>query len=401
MIVEGRADSNLDLAFSRRKLLLSGTLVMANQALTGCASEPTHEPLFLSRPSAGNGETVGAVARNLSLSADGDLLAFDGKIINGQSPHELFVYNRATRMCTRYRMPVASGTPDALNILVTPSFSQDGSRLAVAVRRASPNPGMLREIRPSLFQYADIAVFELAGGSARRFGDRRFLHAYPVFSPAGDAVCAMRSRNPVQGGHVETVRAPHNHFVEFNLNDDSVEAFAPVEFASAERFWYAPDGQSVLFNAAPPMSANDAEAAFGRVVLPGVWRVPRGAKAQDLTRAEVPIDFAGRSLDILTGVDREGALFVQTAPPTRSATPTALEFYRISGEHVDLIQSVPGETSTYPCVSANGKVFAWRTVVRSEPDVLKTAFRIITENSNELVLLDEIVSRPQDLDISE
>lgn len=377
-------------------------MVVANQALTACASEFAHEPLFLSQRTVPASETIGAVARNLTLSWDGGLLAFDGKIVNGESPQELFVYDRRSGVCTRYRMPVQGASSNTLNIMIAPAFSPDGRRLAVSARRASSNPGMARETRPSLFQYGDIAVFELTGGAARRFGDRRLLYSYPTFSPRGDAVGAMRSRNPVQGGHVETARGVSNHFVEFHLQDGAEDVFAPIEFGSAARFWYAPDGQSVLLNASPPVGNAEQRRATGpgrRAIPPSVWRVPRGAG--DLTEAAVPTEFAGRYLDILSGVDRDGRVYVQTVPQSRSSTPIALDFYRFAEGRSELVRSFAGETCTYPCVSADGGVFAWRTVVRTAPGVLKTAFRIVTGDSNELLLADDIISRLQDRIISE
>lgn len=385
----------------RREVLLGGA-AFASQALLGACGTPPlpRDPLLRlaqGRPKAFRG----GVAGRLAISPDGSKLAFEAQIINGGSPGELFVYERDRGVCTRLSLKEQEQPDNTRCLAMMPAFSPSGDFLAVSARRARPNPAFVSEVRPTLLEYADVGVFPWIGGEARRFGDREYYHSYPTFSPGGDRITAMRSREPLRSGwHAEAAHPIYHGFVEFERKTGAAQPFAGIEFGPSSRFFYETDDRLLVANLPPLyLGVERGMGGLDRDFTPlATYRIERDTVAGANLKPAVPTSFAGKGVDRLCSVDRAGGIWLQSRGEGIKDVPNSasIAMRRLHNGEIESLHEFPGEACTSPCVAQDRPVFAWVTILDGEDGGSLSAVRVHDGPSTELIILNDIFASLQD-----
>lgn len=394
------SDEPKNAGLARRNVLLGGVAIAAQSALTACGT-PGRPPEPLSRLMQGRPRRfVGGVASRIAISPDGAVLAFEGYVTSGTSGRELFVYERDSGICTRLTLKERDQPSGTRCLALMPAFSPSGDHLAVSARRARANPAFRREALPTLLEYADVGVFPWRGDEARRFGDRTYYHSYPVFSPAGDKVAAMRSRNPLRiGHHVESVTSVYNGFVEFSDMSGVGHPFAGLEFGATARFFYETE-DSLLVRAWRPLRAGETRDIIGydRDLPPSAtWCIERGTPANSELTPTVPRDFAGPEGDQLCGVDRDGGIWILSRGEIIDRPDSQpIELRLLRAGRVERTLQFAGEMCTPSCVARDRPVFAWITSLLGEDGSPRSAIRVNDGEASELIMMNDVFASLRD-----
>lgn len=380
-------------------MLVAGGASLGAAAMTGCSTT------FLGGLAPGSifsgpaNIIRGAVATGdgFALSPDGNLIAFQAMIVNGSSSQDLYVYNRQTRKCVRYNFREDNQPVQTRYVLASPSFSPDGRSLAVSARRAKASSIFPRETRPNGVEFADIAVFDIAGGRAKRFGDRRYFHTHPAFSHSGDKIVCVRPRDPLKvGWHVDDLPSYNALYHEIDLVDGAERAFASVRFPYGARPFYDADEKSILVTSQAPLDSDEVSVGIG---VPEIWRIPRGSIKRDITSPEFAIDFSGPRMDRIIGVGHDGSIYIASFVLAKSGPPTKTSIYRILGDRQEVVLTFAGGGNIHD-MAISPITCAWHVYAPVAPGVVTASIRIVGVSSDETIDLNAMLASVTDLTIS-